>query len=372
MCDEQYMRRALRLAARGSRSADPNPAVGCVIVRDGQVVGEGWHRQAGSPHAEMHALQAAGTRAVDSTVYVSLEPCAHYGRTPPCADALVRAGVKRVVLATLDPNPLVAGAGREKLLGAGIEVSCGIGHAGARFLNRGFYSRFERGRPWVTVKWASSLDGRAALASGESQWITGPIARAGVHRARARASALMVGIGTVLSDDPQLNVRLPRVVRQPIRVILDSHLRTPPQAKLFNHGGSVHIFCLDAPRGARDRLEQRGAEIHSVGSDLKGRVNLEDVLRILTQLGVNSVWAEAGPGLAGSLIDAGWADELEVYFGPHLFGPAGRPSVLVADAGQIPQSTTFRLRAVDRVAGDFRVRLDRREQTASQHASEGE
>lgn len=355
------MRRALRLAARGVRSADPNPAVGCVVVREGQIIGEGWHRQAGGAHAEIHALQAAGSQAAGSTVYVTLEPCAHFGRTPPCVDALVQASVGRVVMAALDPNPLVAGGGRDRLTAAGIEVSVGVGRDWARVLNRGFYSRFERGRPWLVVKWASSLDGRAALSSGESQWITGPIARAAVHRARARASAVMTGVGTVIADDPQLNVRLPKAVRQPLRVILDSHLRTPPDARLFDHGGSVHVFCVDGSQAARDRLERRGATVHVVAAEPKNRVDVGEVLKRLAQLEVNSVWAEAGPELAGSVIDAGWVDEIEVYFGPHFFGPGARASVLVNDAMQIEEPSAFRLRSVHRVAHDVRVRLEKRQ-----------
>lgn len=244
--DYRWMARALTLARRGLYSVDPNPRVGCVLVREGAIVGEGWHERAGEAHAEVIALAAAGRQARGATVYVTLEPCCHYGRTPPCTEALLQAGVARVAAAMRDPNPQVAGQGLAILREAGVAVDCGLLEAEARALNPGFIQRMTQGRPFVRLKLAMSLDGRTALASGESQWLTGEAARQDVQRLRARSSVILTGIGTVLADDPGLNVRLPEVSRQPLRVILDSDLRTPPTARTLQLPGSVLIFTAVA------------------------------------------------------------------------------------------------------------------------------
>lgn len=351
------MRRALRLAVRGLRTSAPNPAVGCVIAKDGRIVGEGFHVRAGEPHAEVFALRQAGEQARGAAVYVTLEPCSHQGRTPPCAPALIEAGVSRVAIATRDPHPRVAGQGIEALQGAGIEVLVGVCEAQARRINRGFFSRFERGRPWLTLKLAASLDGKSALADGTSRWITGPIARAAVHRARARAGAILTGVGTVLADNPGLDVRLPGVNRQPLRAVLDSSLRTPPGAKLFTGGGAVHLFCAEADSGRRRALEVAGATIHCLDADANGRPEPGAVLRALAELEVNEVYAECGPKLAGTLIAGGWVDELELFLGPHLFGAGARPFAMLGDSVLIPDPPQWRTLWARRAGRDVRIRL---------------
>ncbi len=351
------MRRALRLAVRGLRTSAPNPAVGCVIAKDGRIVGEGFHARAGEAHAEVAALAAAGEAARGATVYVTLEPCAHHGRTPPCAPALIAAGVSRVVVATQDPNPRVAGAGLDTLREAGIEVEVGVCEESARRINRGFFSRFERNRPWLTLKLATSLDGKSALADGTSQWITGSVARAAVHRSRARAGAILTGVGTVLADDPALNVRLPGVKRQPLRAVLDSRLRTPPGANLFASGDAVHLFCVDADPERRRALEAAGATIHCTGADADGRLEPGAVLRTLAELEVNEIYAECGPRLAGTLIAGGWVDELELFLGPHFLGAGAKPFAMLDDLAVIPDPPEWRTVWARRVGRDTRIRL---------------
>ena len=258
--DSQWMAHALQLAERGLYTTAPNPRVGCVLVREGKNVGEGWHERAGEPHAEVHALYAAGKSAQGATVYVTLEPCSHHGRTPPCADALSKAGVARVVIAMQDPNPLVAGQGMAKLRAAGIEVECGLMEGAARELNIGFWSRMTRGTPWVRSKIGASLDGRTALANGASQWITGEAARRDVQRLRARSCAVLTGIGTVQADDPQLNVRQIDTGRQPLRVVLDSGLRIAPAAKILQ-GGDTLIYTATSNSSKQAALQAQGAEV---------------------------------------------------------------------------------------------------------------
>ncbi len=353
------MRRALRLAVKGLRGCAPNPAVGCVIVNQGGVAGEGFHARTGEPHAEIMALRKAGGRARGATAYVTLEPCSHHGRTPPCAPALIEAGVKRVVVALRDPNPRVAGSGLSLLREAGIEVGEGVCEAQAWRINRGFFSRFERGRPWLTLKLAATLDGRSALADGSSQWITGPVARAAVHRARARAGAVMTGMGTVLADDPMLNVRLPGQERQPLRVVLDSNLSLPPQARLLGDtGGAVHVFCRDgADRGRRETLSAAGVSIHEVEAGDDGRLRLGSVLAVLAGLEVNEVYAECGPRLAGALVESGLVDELELFQGPHLFGPGARALAELAVRTRIPEPPVWRIVGARRCGRDVRIRI---------------
>jgi len=324
------MARALELARRGIYTTDPNPRVGCVIARGDRVLGEGWHVRAGEPHAEINALQAAGPEARGATAYVTLEPCCHHGRTPPCSQALIEAGVARVVVAMEDPNPRVAGKGLRQLREAGVEVDSGLLEAEARDLNPGFIRRMADGRPFVRLKQAMSLDGRTAMASGESQWITGPEARSDVHRLRARASAVLTGVDTVLADDPSLNVRLGAdelgvegQVRQPLRVILDSGLRTPPDARLLGLPGQTLILTVKGEARAVQALEARGAEVIVLPAEA-GRVSLAAALEALADRELNELHVESGPTLAGALLQAGFVDELVVYMAPVLLGSEAR------------------------------------------------
>lgn len=356
--DRRMMRRALRLAVRGLRGSAPNPAVGCVIAKDGRILGEGFHARAGEAHAEVLALAAAGEAAHGATAYVTLEPCTHHGRTPPCAPALVEAGIARAVVAVGDPNPRVAGTGFDLLREAGVEVESGLCEASARRINRGFFSRFERGRPWLTLKLAASLDGKSALADGTSRWITGPLARAAVHRGRARTGAILTGIGTVLADNPALDVRLPGVKRQPLRIVLDSRLRTPPTAQLFaNAGGTVHVFCAADDAERRRALEAAGAVVHRSDADADGRVEPGAVLRTLAGLEVNEIYAECGSRLAGTLITGDWVDELELFLGPHFFGAGARAFAALGDLVVIPEPPEWRVVWASRAGRDVRVRL---------------
>lgn len=316
--DHRFMAEALRLAAKGRLTVDPNPAVGCLIVSQGEVVGRGWHRAAGEPHAETLALQQAGARSRGATAYVTLEPCSHHGRTPPCGRALIDAGVASVVSAMPDPDARVAGSGHDLLARAGIQVRTGLMEARARELNRGFVSRHERGRPYVRVKLAASLDGLTAGADGRSQWITGEAARADVQRWRAEASCLLTGIGTVLADDPRLNVRLSGFERQLLRVVVDSNGRLPDGLRLTGLPGRVLVAsCVEAR--AID-----GVEWWQLPRDLSGRVNLAALMQRLAEREINTVHVEAGPTLSGALLAAGLVDELLLYQAPCLIGK-GRP-----------------------------------------------
>ena len=316
--DRSMMARALQLAEHGLWTTSPNPRVGCVLVRAGEIVGEGWHEKAGEPHAEVHALRAAGERARGATAYVTLEPCSHHGRTPPCAEALIAAGVSRVVAAMGDPNPLVAGRGLTLLQAAGIETASGLLESEARELNIGFVSRMTRGRPWLRLKAAASLDGKTALNNGVSQWITGPDARRDGHRWRARACAVLTGVGTVRDDDPGLNVRDVDTPRQPLRVVVDSRLETPPTAKILAGGGTLIFAAVDdAERAAR--LRAAGAEIVFLPNP-RGKVDLAALLQELGRRGINEVHAEAGSKLNGSLLREGLVDEFVFYLAPCLIG----------------------------------------------------
>lgn len=320
--DYGFMARALRLAELGLYSTTPNPRVGCVIVKNGEVVGEGWHRKAGEAHAEVHALRAAGDAARDATAYVTLEPCSHYGRTPPCAEALIAAGVSRVVVAMQDPNPLVAGRGLSMLSGAGITAECGVLEIEARELNIGFVSRMTRGRPWLRMKTAASLDGKTALENGVSQWITSPAARQDGHRWRARACAILSGIGTVRDDDPQLNVRGVETARQPLKVVVDTRLELPLQAKLL-HGGGVLVATASDDVARAAALREQGAEIVCL-PNADGRVNLPALMQELGRRGINEVHVEGGFRLNGALLAAGLIDELLLYLAPCFIGDVAR------------------------------------------------
>jgi diaminohydroxyphosphoribosylaminopyrimidine deaminase/5-amino-6-(5-phosphoribosylamino)uracil reductase len=320
------MAQALRLAERGLFTTTPNPRVGCVLVKDGRVVGEGWHARAGEPHAEVHALGAAGDKARGATAYVTLEPCSHHGRTPPCANALIDAGVARVVAALRDPNPQVAGGGIALLTLAGVQVEVGLLEQEATELNIGFISRMTRGRPWVRLKTASSLDGKTALLNGASKWITGPAARADVHHLRARACAVLTGVGTVLADDPQMNVRDVGTgvenTRQPLRVVVDSQLRTPLDAKILGDGETV-LVCVQAAPARRNALLAAGAHILELpGPD--GRVPLRALMQELGARGINELHVEAGATLNGALLQAGLVDEWVAYQAPLIMGHQAR------------------------------------------------
>jgi diaminohydroxyphosphoribosylaminopyrimidine deaminase / 5-amino-6-(5-phosphoribosylamino)uracil reductase len=320
--DHRYMARALELAERGLYTTTPNPRVGCVIVREGVVAGEGWHERAGGPHAEVNALAAAGASARGATAYVSLEPCVHQGRTGPCAEALIKAGCKRVVAALQDPNPLVAGRGLAALREQGIEVACGLLENEARELNVGFVSRVTRGRPWVRMKVAASLDGRTALNNGRSQWITGEAARRDGHHWRARACAILTGAGTVRDDDPRLTVREVQTSRQPLRIVVDSKLETPPTAKILK-GGGVLVTAAQEDKAKVAALRARGAEV-LVMPNSAGKVELGELFRELARRGMNEVHVEAGPRLNGSLLQEGQVDEFLIYLAPSIIGDAAR------------------------------------------------
>lgn len=362
MSDQAYMARALELARQGLFSTDPNPRVGCVIVRDGQIVGEGWHMRAGEPHAEVHALRAAGERARGATAYVTLEPCSHVGRTPPCAEALVEAGVARVVAAMRDPNPQVAGRGLERLRGAGIEVAAGVLEAEARELNLGFIQRMETGLPLVRVKLAMSLDGRTAMASGESQWITGPAARAEVQRLRAQASVVLSGADTVLADDARLTVRPDELGlgaeltalaqrRPPLRVLIDGRLRVPLDRAFFQVGPALVVTCAAA--AARDRYHGEGHELLAVpGSN--GHVDLRKLLLELAARGVNEVLVEAGPRLAGAFARAGLVDEYRIFMAPKLLGSSARP-LLELPLNRMAEAGELQIRDIRAVGDDWQI-----------------
>jgi diaminohydroxyphosphoribosylaminopyrimidine deaminase/5-amino-6-(5-phosphoribosylamino)uracil reductase len=314
-----FMARALELARRGLYTATPNPRVGCVLVRDGAVAGEGWHERAGEPHAEVHALRDAGERARGATAYVTLEPCSHQGRTPPCCHALIAAGVSRVIAAMRDPNPLVAGKGLATLRAANVEVETGVMEAEARELNIGFISRMTRGRPWVRLKVAASLDGKTALPNGQSRWITGAGARRDGHAWRAQACAILTGIGTVKDDNPQLTVRDVETTRQPLRVVVDSRLETPLDAHVA--GSGTVIAAAASYVKPMQALQARGVEV-IVLPNAAGKVELPDLMLELGRRGINELHVEAGYKLNGSLWNEGLVDELLIYLAPSLLGDA--------------------------------------------------
>jgi len=352
------MLRALDLARRGMFSAPPNPAVGCVIVRDGAVEGEGFHERAGEPHAEVIALRQAKDAARGATAYVTLEPCSHHGRTPPCADALIAAGVARVVCAMRDPDPRVNGRGLERLRDAGIETSSGPLEHEARELNRGFVSRMERGRPWVTVKIGASADGRTALQNGESQWITSGEARADAQRLRARASAIVTGSGTVVADDPQLTVRDPVLVahsRAPWRVVLDTRLRTRPSARVFAPGTRTLLFTSAA--------SEVGEEWGIAGVDVMrvplvvGHLDLRAVLTRLAELGCNEVLIEAGAMLSGAFVSNGLVDEIVLYVAPTFLGPAARPMLEIPALASLAARHDYAWHDARSIGRDLRLTL---------------
>ncbi|MBI5919119.1 MAG: bifunctional diaminohydroxyphosphoribosylaminopyrimidine deaminase/5-amino-6-(5-phosphoribosylamino)uracil reductase RibD [Nitrosomonadales bacterium] len=365
--DSQWMARALQLAARGLNTTTPNPRVGCVLVKHGELIAEGWHERAGEPHAEVHALRAAGAAAHGATAYVTLEPCSHHGRTPPCADALIAAGIAGVVVAMQDPNPLVSGNGIAKLRAAGIAVESGLMEAAARELNIGFVSRMTRGTPWLRSKIAASLDGRTALANGVSQWITGPAARQDVQHLRARSCAVLTGIGTLLADDPQLNVRISDTppltrggwegLRQPLRVVLDSQLQTPLAARILapsSASGGTLIYTASSDTSRIAALEQVGAQVVPLpGAD--GCVDLPAMLRDLARRGINEVLVEAGAKLNGALLQAGLVDELVLYLAPQLLGDQARGLAALGKLVSLDQRIELDWQDVRLVGRDLRI-----------------
>lgn len=360
--DRSAMQRALTLAAHGLHSTDPNPRVGCVIARGERIVGEGWHERPGEVHAEVAALRAAGPQAAGATVYVTLEPCSHQGRTAPCTLALTAARVARVVYAIADPNPLVNGRGAEALRAAGMTVESGLLEPEARELNAGFVKRMQQGRPFVRIKLAMSLDGRTALADGASQWISGEAARADVQAWRARSSAVLTGVGTVLADDPRLDVRLPAAAgserRQPLRVVLDGRLRTPPAARLFGSGGEVLVLTalesLDEGRAAA--LSAAGARVETLPAS-GGRLELPAVLDRLGELEANEVLVEAGATLAGEWLRQRLADEVLLYVAPKMLGMGARGLVELPPLRELKDALTFTLIESQPVGEDLRLRL---------------
>lgn len=361
--DAHYMARALRLARRGLYTADPNPRVGCVLVRGDAIVGEGWHARTGGPHAEVGALEAAGEATAGATAYVTLEPCCHHGRTPPCTDALLNAGIARVVMATQDPNPAVAGQGQRALEAAGVEVSSGVLEADAEALNVGFFRRMRRQRPYLRSKIAASLDGRTALANGDSQWITGAAARADVQRLRARSSAILTGVGTILADDPSLNVRAAELAEahQPLRVIADSSLRTPVDARTLGLEGGVMIMTIAGDVSAHRQLADAGADIQVVAACATdaGRVDLDALLVRLAEREINEVLVEAGAGLNGALLRAGLIDELIIYIAGSVLGDTGRGMFDMPGLANLSARPEFNLADVRKVGTDLRMTYTR-------------
>ena len=373
--DARHMAHALRLARLGSYTTQPNPRVGCVLVEaeTDEVIASGFHVRAGEGHAEVNALAEAGERALGCVAYVTLEPCSHTGRTGPCSLALIAAGVSRVVIAMRDPNPQVAGRGIALLQGAGIAVTVGVMEQEARALNPGFLSRMERGRPFVRLKQAMSLDGRTAMASGESQWITGPEARSAVQRLRARSSVVMSGIESVIFDDSRLNVRADQlgledhplglkalVARQPLRVVVDSHLRLPLAARILAQSGRTLLVCVADETAAlaerRTLLEAAGAEVLALPAGEDGRVDLEALLRYLAEHEqANEVLLETGAVLAGAMINAGLVDEMQLFMAPTLLGGEARPLLALPGLDHMAQQRRVEIRGIRAVGRDWRI-----------------
>lgn len=359
------MVRAIELARRGLYSTDPNPRVGCVLVRDGVVVGEGYHQRAGEPHAERNALAAAGDAARGATAYVTLEPCCHHGKTPPCTEGLLEAGVSRVVAAMVDPNPLVAGKGLAMLADAGVQTASGLLEQAARALNPGFIKRMAEARPFVRLKLGMSLDGRTAMASGESQWITGPQARADVQRLRARSTAILTGIGTVLADDPSLNVRMSaeqqglettQAVRQPLRIVMDSKARMQPSARMLALPGETCLLVGESASPQKiDALIAAGAQVEPVPEQAAGRLQWSVVLQKLVERQCNEVLLECGAKLAGSALQAGVVDELVIYQAPKLLGDAARGLVRFDGVERLADAPGLQLIDQRQIGDDLRL-----------------
>lgn len=352
----EFMQHAIRLAKKGLYTTEPNPRVGCIIVKDGEIVGEGWHQYAGEAHAEINALAQAGSKAKDATVFVTLEPCSHTGRTPPCADALIEAGVKKVIAAMQDPNPLVAGKGLKKLQDAGIETEYGLLEALARELNPGFIKRMEKGRPYVRVKLAMSLDGRTAMASGESQWISGEASRNDVQRMRAESSAILTGIDTVLADDPSMNVRLTAqqlgvsTVRQPKRIVLDSQFRMPADAKICTVEGDCIVYTtvnMDSKNSYPFIIETCETQ--------DGKINLQHLMEDLAKKEINLLHVEAGSVLCGALLKHDLVDEIIVYMAPHIMGDAAKGLFHLPELEKMKDRISLKVSDVRTIGNDIRI-----------------
>jgi len=362
--DHQFMARAIQLAQGSIYSPHPNPRVGCVITHNAQIIGQGWHGYAGGPHAEVYALAEAGERARGATAYVTLEPCSHHGRTPPCADGLIEAGIARVVMAMQDPNPKVAGTGIQRLWEAGIAVESGVMETQARALNPGFIKRMECGRPWVCGKLAMSLDGRTAMASGASQWITGAAARRDVQQLRAGTAAILTGIGTVLADDPSLTLRAqesglqaphyPQQQRQPLRVVVDSRLDMPATARMLSLPGETLIFTCSDDATKIASLQSAGAEVVVLAPNY-GRVDLAKILDELGRRQINDVLVEAGSGLNGALLQAGLIDELIIYLAPTILGDAARGLFQLPGLEEMADRLAVEISDIRAVGKDWRI-----------------
>jgi len=351
--DAFYMAQAINLAKKGRYTTDPNPRVGCILVRDDVVIGEGWHAKAGQGHAEVEALKNVAD-AKGATAYVTLEPCSHHGKTPPCCDALIKAGVSRVVAAMQDPNPQVSGRGLEKLKAAGIEVSCGVLQEDALALNRGFIKRMTGNRPFVRSKLAMSLDGRTAMASGESKWITSDEARTDVHRLRAESSAILTGINTVLADDPALNARIEDDVLQPVRVVLDTHLSMPVSAQMAKLPGRSLILTCAQDQQKQQALQQAGFEVYQLPGK-NGRLDLPAVMGFLAQQQINELLVEAGPVLNGALLAEGLIDEYVIYMAPCILGDQGRGLFNLPGLQQMADKKQLKLRDVRQIGQDLKL-----------------
>lgn len=356
--DHRYMARALQLAEQGLFTTSPNPRVGCVLVRAEQIVGEGFHVKAGEVHAEVHALAAAGDATQGATAYVTLEPCSHHGRTPPCADALIQAGVRRVVAAMTDPNPQVAGQGLTRLREAGIEVACGLMQQEARALNPGFIQRMQRGMPWVRLKVASSLDGKTALNNGMSQWITSPESRKDVHRLRARSCAMLTGIGTVLGDNPALTVRAIPTTRQPMRVVVDSSLQIQVESQLVQNcgpdDGPLLVVCAENKPVKADLLRMHGVDVLYLPGSF-GRVDLRGLLKELARRGINEVMVEAGSKLNGALLQEHLIDEIVFYLAPSLLGNQARGLFDIPELTTLTGQRRLTMTDVRQLGNDLRI-----------------
>ena len=351
--DHAYMSQALQLAEKGLYSTSPNPRVGCVIVRDGKIAGSGWHVQTGQPHAEINALSIAGGSAQGATVYLTLEPCSHYGRTHPCAEALVRAKVAKAIIAMPDPNPLVAGKGISLLEQSGIKVLVGLMEERAKDLNVGFVSRMTNNRPWVRMKIAASLDGKTALNNGVSQWITGEAARHDGHRFRARSCAVLTGIGTVLEDDPQLSVRFIETSRQPLRIIIDSQLKIPTTAKVLRGEGEL-IFTTTDNKERISALKEAGARPIILPSE-KGKIDLAGLMQILADFEINELLVEAGNRLSSAFIREGLVDELIIYLAPHLIGNRAMGMLQLPELTDLSEKYNLKIKDLRMVGEDIRI-----------------
>ena len=351
--DHAYMSQALQLAEKGLYSTSPNPRVGCVIVRDGKIAGSGWHVQTGQPHAEINALNIAGRAAQGATVYLTLEPCSHYGRTHPCAEALIRAKVAKVIIAMQDPNPLVAGKGASLLKQSGINVLVGLMGEWAKDLNVGFVSRMINNRPWVRMKIAASLDGKTALNNGVSQWITGEAARHDGHRFRARSCAVLTGIGTVLEDDPQLSVRFIETSRQPLRIIIDSQLKIPTTAKVLRGEGEL-IFTTTDNKERISALKEAGARPIILPSE-KGKIDLAGLMQILADFEINELLVEAGNRLSSAFIREGLVDELIIYLAPHLIGNRAMGMLQLPELTDLSEKYNLKIKDLRMVGEDIRI-----------------